>query len=164
MAKHANIQSATLTRPATTTQYTANDAMSDSASAPTALQWNSVNNTGHITGLTVTDGANQATLPQLEVYVFTASPTATNDNTEFGATDAEALTLVAAFSVATFYDLDPTAGTNGNAFACVTPIGDGPRSYACSTDNTLYGLVKVLNTYTPLSGEIFTFVLHTEED
>jgi hypothetical protein len=43
---------------------------------------------------------------------------------------------------------------------------DAPEhTFQCpSGERDLYGLVKVTNTCTPLSGEIWTFRLHIEQD
>jgi len=163
----AQVVSTSYTRLDNATQYAANDALSDSTSAPAALEFAGVkSNTGRVVGLRVIDGANQATLPQMEVYIFdgSAAPTATNDNAEFGLTDANALNLVCIFALSSFYDLDVTSGTNGNAAAMGAPAGLTEVPFECGKDSTLYGLVKILNAYTPIAKEVFIFELLLDLD
>ena len=162
---------ASYTRPANTTQYTANDAMSDSTSAPTALTFAGCaargGGSGYILGLTAISSANQSTLPQYTLYLFdgTVAPTATNDNAEFNLADASANLLIGSFALANFAAVDETSGTNGNAEDQAEPTGGFPIAFTCGAGITdLYGLVKVENGYTPVSGEITTFRLHINRD
>ena len=159
------------TRPANTTQYTANDAMSDSAATPTALEfaWSPAhgNNRGWILNVFCRGSANQATLPSLKLYLFDGdtAPTATNDNAEFNLTDANLAELIGIINLDAFEAVDPTAGADGNC-AC-TPSMNQPIAFELESGNTtgsLWGLVRVENAYTPVSGEIVTFILDIEQD
>lgn len=160
---------ASYTRIANTTQYAANDALSDSTSAPSALTFDGVANQagggGYILGVTAISSANQTTLPQLTLYLLdgTAAPTATNDNAEFNLADASANRLLGTVLLDSFEAVDETSGTNGNAKCETQP--EFPIRYECGAGLTdIYGLVKVENTYTPVSGEVITFRLHPLKD
>ena len=158
-------KSGSITRPANTSQYDINDAISDSTSAPSAIEIEGAARSpgygGSILGLQVLSSANQSTLPQLVVYVFDREPTPTNDNAEFGLTDADAANLVGLFVVNSFYDLDVTSGANGNAAGFAQAEGGFPPAFKCASGSqSLWALLKVLNAYTPVSAEIFTVTVH----
>ena len=158
-------KSGSITRPNNATAYTANDAISDSTTAPSAIEIaeaaRSPGYGGTILGLQVLSSANQATLPQLEVYVFDSEPTPTNDADEFGLTDADAANLVGLFVVNSFYDLDVTTGADGTAAGFAAAEGDGRPVYKCAAGSQkLWALLKVLNAYTPVALEVFTVTLH----
>ena len=154
---------AAYTRPANTTAYTSGDALSDSTTAPTALTFTNVGRgsgtakggTGVILSAQCVDSVATAS-QSLELWVFSASPTATNDNSAFAITDAEALNLVAVFPFTTWYasanNQVSMADSFNKAFACV--VGD----------SNLYGLAVVRGAITPSSGEVFTFALDVSQD
>ena len=157
------------TRPSNTTQYTANDAMSDSTSAPSCLTFSNCarrpGGSGFVLGATAISSANQSTLPQLTLYIFDTSVTATNDNAEFNLSDTDAVNLLGSFQFTGFEALDETSGANGNAKDEARPKNDGAFAFRCGTTvRHLYGLVKVENAYTPVSGEKVTFRLHLLQD
>lgn len=163
------IVEASYTRLANTTQYTANDALSDDTASATYLTFNRCARLpgmgGRVLSVSAIGTANQATKPALELYLFDDSVTATADNAEFGLTDADAAKCIGAYSFANtdFIDLDVTSGANGNMYG--TPSTVPVRVFRCqNTSQALYGLVKVTNTYTPVSGEKITFQLHLEQD
>lgn len=151
--------STSYTRPADTTAYTANDALADSTSAPAYLTFgsNSLGSAGPkqgwLVGARCVDGCNATTLPQLRLFLFSSAPTAVNDNAAFTLTDANLNACVAVLTFNSFIAGDDTSGAGGNAIALATV------SEQVSVSGPLFGLVKVLNAYTPVSGEIFTFYL-----
>jgi hypothetical protein len=152
--------SASYTRPADTTQYTAGDVLSNSTSAPTVLTFKAAIKNGHSTlkAAWCIDSAAEATKPDLELWLFHTSPAAVNDNAAFTITDAEALTFVGVvdFAVATF----KASALNSvcQKLALDIPLRGAIDPRADKTQD-LYGIVVVRNTYTPVSGEVFTFVL-----
>src|SRR3990172_3086494 len=96
---------ASYTRPANTTAYTANDALSESTSAPTALTFGTAANiraNGWLIGARCVDAVNAATLPQLRLFLFRVSPTAVNDNAAFTLTDANLQDCIALLNFITF--------------------------------------------------------------
>ena len=164
-----NVVEATYTRPANTTAYTANDALSDNTTGQTCLTFSNCarrkGGSGFILGATAISSANQTTLPQLTLYVFDTTVSAPADNAAFTLADAGAVNLLGSFQFTGFEAFDETSGTAGNAKDEAVPEGGGPVAFRCgTTGQDLYGLVKVENAYTPVSSEIFTFRLHLLQD
>jgi len=157
---------AAVTRPADTSAYTAGDVISDSTSAPTLLTFQGVG--GSARGFTILqsvlciDSANQATKPDLELWLFDTAPAAQNDNAAFAPTDAELITglngLVGVIPIpSTSFRVGlATSGAAGNSICHVTNIGLPLNLNAFAV---LYALVVVRNAYTPVSAEAFTFKL-----
>jgi len=144
-----------ITRPADTTAYAANDALSDSTSAPTAGGFTFTNaarasgGSGIITDAIITTAADAATLLQGEIWLFNTSVTNINDNAAFAVSDAEIKTCVGKIA----FTLED-AGNNGFFHATNLNIG-----FTCSGSANLRFLVKVKNAYTPVSAEVLTFVI-----
>ena len=141
-----------ITRPADTTAYAANDALSDSTSAPTAGGF-TFTNAGRVSGGSgiITDAffvttADAATLLQAELMIFNQAVTAINDNAAFAITDAEAKTLIGKIPF-TMEDI----GNSGWYHAQNLSIG-----YTCSGTANLRFLIRVKNVYTPVSAEVLT--------
>ena len=164
--------SATITRPANTTQYTAGDAVTNSTSAPVAMTFSDValskGGGGTIADvLLVLSANNTGTLAgDFELWLFqgAAAPTADNDNAAFTPTDAECADLVAivAFEGSDSFVGTATAGAGGNV---VYHPSRRALLYTCQADTKdLYGLLVVRNAYTPVTGEIFTVTLKVEQD
>lgn len=141
-----------ITRPADTTAYTANDALSNSTSAPTSGGFTFTSaarisgGSGIITDVIVGSSNPAATALQGEVWIFDTSVTNINDNAAFAISDTEVKTLVGviAFTMET--------GTNNN-WAQVRNLSLG---FTCVGSANLRFLVKVKNAYTPASSEVIT--------
>ena len=164
-----DVKEASYTRLANTTQYTANDAMSDNTTGQVCLTFANCarrkGGSGFVLAATAISSASQTTLPQLTLYIFDTSVTATADNAEFNLSDTDAVNLLGSFQFTGFEALDETNGTNGNAKDEALPESGGPFAFRCgSTVQDLYGLVKVENAYTPISGEVVSFRLHLLQD
>lgn len=140
--------SASLTRMTDTNVYAANDAWSNSTSAPTAGGYTFTSaarvsgGSGMIVDAAISSSNPAATTLQGEIWLFDTAPTAVNDNAAFVISDAEVKTVVAVipFTLA--------AGTN-NAYVGVY----GPWMFTTVGSANLRALVKVKNAYTPASGE-----------
>ncbi len=149
------------TRPADTTTYTAGDIASNSTSLPVVLTFNDVlkDNCGSIQHAMLLDSANQTTLLDSELWLFTTAPAATNDNSAVAFTDAELAFLVGIidFAVADGKVGLATSGAGGNSVNVQASLGIPIKSPTVS--NTLYGVLVVRNAYIPVSGEIFTITL-----
>lgn len=149
--------STNVTRPsANGTQYAVGDALSDSTTAPTSGGFTitgaarASGGAGIITDIVATTSGDEATPPQLEVWIFDSAVTNINDNSAFAISDAEAQTLVGRVALE-FEDI----GNNGYAEARNLGLG----FTAVGTANLRF-LVRMLNTYTPVNatpGETFTF-------
>lgn len=154
---------ATFTRPANTTTYTAGDVMSDSTSAPTVMTFRSVlkEGCGAIQQAYLLDSANQTLLLGAELWLFSTAPVATNDNAAITFTDAELAFLVGVidFAVADGKIGLATSGAGGNAINVQSALGIPVK--LPGSNNDLYGVLVARNAYVPVSGEIFTITLAT---
>lgn len=170
------IISASLTRPANVTAYTANTAVTTSTSAPVGLtiagaaRFNGGG--GEIVAATLLDSSNVATKPDLELWIFAgaAPPTPDNDDAVFTPTDAELANLVGIikFLTGTAWVVgDATAGANGNAIAQGTVLGNTffRMPFRCGAATTsLWGMFVIRNAYVPTSAEIFTVLLAIKQE
>jgi len=153
--------SASFTRPANTTQYTAGDLVANNATAGsvTPMELSVAREAAgsvfikrvllRSTGTAVTDG-------DFIVHFFTQSPTVANgDNAAFSC-NKSAYYLGSASVV---YDQVFTDGVNGATTTTFTGIDvklDGGRS--------VYALIEANDTYTPASGEVFTLTVEVIQD
>lgn len=141
---------ATVTRPADTNAYAANDAFSNSTSAPTAG------------GGTLTDAArisggsgvirdiivlySTATAVDGEIWIYDSAPTAQNDNAAWSVTDADQAKLVAIIPFTTVAD-------TLNAVQHIKGLDIG---YTCVGTANLRFMIKIITAYTPGSADILT--------
>ncbi|MER9768861.1 hypothetical protein NKJ09_22675 [Mesorhizobium sp. M0189] len=142
-----------VTRPADTTTYAVNDALSDSTSSPTvggftfASCVRAAGKTCILSDLIVTSSNPAPTALQGEIHIYDSAVTAINDNAAFAVSDAEIKTLVAKVPFVM------TVGTNNNHVhvqnlgIALTAVGSRDFRF----------LVKVLNAYVPANGEVITF-------
>ena len=170
--KKTHVISDSYTRLDNATAYTALDALSNAIGGDeVALEFEQApahgNNRGWIINAICKCSSNQTVLPQIKLYIFDSSvtPTATPDNTEFGLTDADLGYLRGIINFTTFEEVDPTAAGAGNSVSIpnmAQPIGFELRTG--NPNNSLWGLSRVENAYTPVAEETFTFELHIEQD
>ena len=147
MTRGVTVATSTITRPADTSQYTAGDALSNSTSAPTAGGGTltivaASGKSALMTHMQIVSSNAPGTPLQGEVWLFGTAPTAINDNAAFTVSDSEMLTCV---GVIPFVLL--TIGANSSATV------DVGKAFATSGSTNLRYLVRVVNTYTPASGE-----------
>ncbi len=150
--------SATVTRPADATPYAANDALADSASAPTTGGF-TLSNMARISGGSgkITDAVfsmSAGTALRGEIWLFDQAVTAINDNGAFTVSDADILNLVG------IIPFDCTDVTAANAVSYVTGLNIG---FACVGTANLRFLVKVMDAVTPASAEVLGVRLHVED-
>lgn len=145
----------TFTRPANTTQYTALDAIADSASSPTTLSFtNLISNNGEallLTDVIITSTASPATLLTANLWLFNTDPTATNDNSAMSLTDAENLTVEAVIPLTVNFETALNSRLEAHNL--------NYQINQTSTTKTIYGLLQATNAYTPVSGETFVIRL-----
>ena len=143
--------STTVTRPADTNAYTANDAFSNSTSAPTAGGFTftsaaaSSGGGGIITDAVIV--ASAGTLYQGEIWIFDGAVAAINDNAAFALSDADALLALGKIP----FTLAVEAGNNSSAHVSGLNIG-----FHCIGSANLRFLIKILNAPTPGNGETLT--------
>ena len=146
---------ANFTRPADTIQYAANDAITNSISVPTVLSAD-LSSFGAIasgficfTNARVISDIAQTVLPLINVVIFGATFTATNDNLQLSINDA-------------------TAQTGGIIIPCYNPYNLSANS-RCISDpgqwlmqlatTSIFFTLQAANAYTPGSGERFDVIL-----
>lgn len=153
-AKFATVKT-DVTRVADTIAYAANDAWSDSTSAPTSGGFTFTSaasksgGSGVIMDAIVATSADAATLLQGEIWIFDTSVTNVNDNTAFAVSDSEIKTCVGKIPF-----LMEDAGNNGLYHAKNLNIG-----FTASGSANLRFLVRVKNAYTPASSEVLSTTL-----
>lgn len=164
---HSSLVQDNFDRPANTTQYAAGDAVTDSTSSPTPLEWEVGRVNGGtgviISALLIMDSA-VATELDAHLWIFTTTLTPPVDNGACDLSDAEALTFVGMvdFGDAPQAVTNPTANAAGNC-AYMQRALDIP--FQClATGKNLYGFLVAQNTYTPLSGENFAVSLGVLQD
>lgn len=163
---HSTRVSATLTRPADTTQYGAGDQVADSTSAPNDIEFAGcarVNaGSGVIVDAVCIDSAAQATKPNLRLYLFSAAPTSNNDNAAWAPSDANMNTLIGYVEFTSWEVGTSTAGAGGNCASFASALN---IPFVCGAGVTkLYGLLVERGTYTPVSGEAWVISLGILQD
>ena len=144
-----------ITRPADTTAYAANDALSDSTSAPTSGGFTLTSicrKSGGavlITDAIITSSNDPATPLQGDIFLFNQSVTNINDNSAFAVSDSEIKTCVAIIPFAL-----QDVGNNDFYHAQNLSI----LAVASGSANLRF-LVRVRNAYTPASGEVITVTI-----
>lgn len=142
-----------VTRPADTTAYSINDAISDSTSAPTSGGFTLSGICRKSGGsVLITDAiftSSNAGSLQAEVWIFNQSVTNINDNTAFAVSDTEIKTCVAKIPFAF-----ESAGNNGFFHAQNLNI----LATASGSANLRF-LLRAKNAYTPTSAEVFTVIV-----
>ena len=146
----------TLTRPSDTDAYTAGDAITNSTSAPTALEFTGFGGgTGNILNIThATLAKSGVNLETFQLWLFSAAPTATNDNAAFALTDANNDTCIGIINFGT------GATATNNSFYNLASVGIKVQLPAAS--QSIYGLLKGIAGFTPLSAETFKITLKGE--
>lgn len=156
--------SASLTRPANATAYTAGDAVTDNTPAVLVFANASrdAGRTGSIDTLVITGSANVATKPDLELWLFDTAPAAVADNAAFAPTDAEALRCVGVIPIPVADWKVGLSGADaaGNVVQTIRNIGLIYRTLTTA----LYGQLVIRNAYVPVSGEVFTVNLMSTLD
>jgi len=153
----------TKTRPADTTTYAVDDAVSESTSAGTVWTFaNMARNPGEggmLQGLDLIISTAQSLKFDGELWLFDTAPASgLNDNAAWTPTDAELKTKVCILSF------------NGGSWR--TGSGNGSIelpglavSYQCAAGSTsLYGVMRAKNAYIPTSAEDFTVRAHVIRD
>jgi hypothetical protein len=144
-----------VTRPADTNVYTANDAFADSTVAPTAGGFTLTNaggvsgGSGLITDLYVQSTNNPGTLLNAELHIFDSAPTAINDNAAWNLSAADGLKRVAVIPFRLVADANCS-------YQHVQGLNLG---FTCVGTANLRFLIKVLNAYVPANAETLTFRL-----
>lgn len=148
------LPTATFTRPANTTAYTANDLVANDATAGSVVAMTFKMTSGggwlrqialHKTDVSVTNAA-------FRLWMFTAAPTmADGDNGAFAMSSPAFTTLLGTIDVT----VDQVFGD---------AVGFARIDRGLWVPDTFYGLLEARGAYTPASGEIFSVALSVEAD
>jgi hypothetical protein len=156
--------SATFTRPADTTQYSAGDSVADNATTPTAATFvlpsmASVNGMGGVIHSVVLHKSDQdQTGADFDIYFFNAQPAAAGyeDNAAIAITDTEWKSCVGFVSFVASTDARSVA--TGDIYNKTNL----DIAYSCAAGSTsLYFVVVARGTYTPGNAEVFTLTVGT---
>lgn len=146
----AGTATTTITRPADTTAYTANDAFADSTSAPTTGGFTlsgmcrASGGSGVLTDATFIYSTSVAVAGI--IYLYDSAPTAQNDNAAWSVSDSDQLKLVGTIPFATVAD-------GANAVHNVQNLNMG---YTCVGSANLRYMVKITTGYTPAASDTLT--------
>lgn len=159
------IASATITRPANTTQYTAGDTIT--GTSPALLTFSSAfrvnSGTGYVVKaqLTKNNATTTAALFRLHLWKATPSFSVASDNAAFTLLYADVADHLGYIDFTSF-------ATEGSGSDCVTSlvVGSGLplAAFALSGAQTLKGLLVAEDVYTPASGEQFTITLTIDQN
>lgn len=147
------------TRPANVTQYAAGDQVADAT--PSVLQFELPRiegGTGVIIHAICVDSVNAAVKPNLRLYLFDTLPTVAADNDPWTPSDGDMINLLGYVEFSSWEQ--GLAGAAGNCASFATNL---QIPFDC-TDGVVYGLSVERGTYTPASGEVFTFKLGVLQD
>jgi hypothetical protein len=162
--------SSSITRPANTTQYAAGDVIAAVTTNNHFVFSGCLRtgfNTGFLSGARITSSANQSTKLDAQLFLFSSSQdgtdpiTETADNAAWSPTDDELAARIGVvnFPVADWFAGDVTSGAGGNSGCDANNLGVVLRS-----NPDIYGVLVARNTYTPVSGEVFTISLLVTRD
>lgn len=146
-----------ITRPGNTTPYAANDAVADSASAPTVLTFASLARTnagaGVITTARIVTNLSTCT-SKFRLHLFNVLPTPINDNavyTELWANRVGSLGFIDFVAMT-------TSGTGSDAAISINSSSNLAFTAAAGTKN-IYGLLEIQDILVPASAQVFYIAL-----
>lgn len=149
------------TRPADTAAYVANDSVSDSTSAPTTLEFTNAvranGGSGYITRAVLV--TNQSTnVSQFRLHLYSAAPTAGNDNAPFALSWAQRANGLG------FIDFDAMQ-TEGSGSDMAVAVWRQPLAViAAGGTRSIFAKLETKLGFTPASGQVFRIVLIVDQN
>lgn len=161
---YSTIVSTTITRPANTTTYTANDAWANATSGATYTTFAGVcrANAGQvlIPQIDIVVDENPAVKLQGVLWLFDTIPTdPLEDADPFVLAAADWATLTG--NAQGFPFTVTNTGASGATFNGASLTGTTYHAHCASGATAIYAMVQVVNAYVPTSGEVMTLRLHT---
>lgn len=149
-----------ITRPADVIAYDANDALSNSTTAPAVLTFANAARVsglgGYITKARMTMNSAVVTNAVFRLWLFTVAPTPVNDNAAFP--------LLWANRASRLGYIDFTLATEGTGSDSAEYNATGLKiPYLCAA-TSLYGLIEVKAAYTPISAGVFQLELSLDRN
>jgi hypothetical protein len=148
---------ATNTRPADTNAYAALDSVNSSTSSPTVLSFTGAVRANGMGGM-ITDAClvidnKNSVAEEIHLWLFNASPTATNDNAAFAPSTGDSNKCIGhlIFTAANMSD-----GTNSRVYRAVN---DPLVFQAGASTTTIYGVFQTRTAFTPTSAETWHVTL-----
>jgi hypothetical protein len=154
--------SASFTRPANTTQYTAKDAVGTATTNVLTFTGASsgAGQGGQITKVSILSDNITVTTKSFRLHFYTSAPTAIADNAVNTVLYANAANYVGYVDLPASGTLE-ASGTGGGSYATVKV--DPPLAYVTTTTGQLYGALEAIGAYTPASAEQFTVRVTVEQ-
>lgn len=159
-SKIVNVQ-AEYTRPADTNAYAAKDVYSNSTSSPSVLTFTNIarvsGGSGEITfAVAATD--QKTNTARFRLHLFNSSPTAINDNAAFTWLYANNASYQGFIDFPAMSTEDPTNSTgaysqNGGSNVSL------PFPFVTNGSRNLFGIVEIIDAFTPASGQKLNFSL-----
>lgn len=146
-----------ITRAANTTQYAINDVMNNGAdTTPLAFTLARANDLrGWVVGGLCVSGSNQATLPNIDLLLFSSTFTIAADNAAFAPTYAQMQTYLGKIRFSTWVARGVRSDSDGSV--------EQPFVFIpASGTQIVYGVPVMQNTYTPVSVENLQFSVNAE--
>ena len=160
--------SGTLTRPANTTAYTAQDEVGTGGTAPLSITVQRVNaGTGFVVGGRLVYSNSPSTTPQFRALIFGQTVTLAGDNAQINISDADALKYLGLIDFTTSQGMVYSGGTIQTAGALVmggAPVA--PIAFECESGAAvLYVVLITLNAFTPIANsETIAICLDIDRD
>lgn len=152
------------TRPADANAYAALDVYSNSTSAPAVLTFTSIarisGGSGRIMkAIAYTD--QKTNTARFKLHLYNTSPTAINDNSPYLQLYANNASYVGSINFSAMTTEDPTNSTTAYS---VSSEGSGnlPLAFLTSGSANLFGIVEIIDAFTPASGQKLYFSLTAE--
>lgn len=145
------ISSASFTRPTDTIAYTSGDGVSNSTTAPTAIEFTNAARVNSGSGLIISSKLTKSSPPttnaSFRLWLFTSAPSNVPlDNAAFGISFANRITRIGYIDFTSF-----VAGTD-----CAESVASGIQlPFKLPGGSSLFGILQALGAYPPISGEQF---------
>jgi hypothetical protein len=148
-------------RPADTTAYAANDSVSDSTSAPTTLEFPNIvrenGGSGYLVRAVLV--TNQPTnVSQFRLHLYTAAPTAGNDNAPF------TLAFAQRASGLGFIDFDAMQTEGAGSDMAVAAWRQPLAILAAGGTRSIFAKLETKLGFTPANGQTFRIVLIVDQN
>ncbi len=155
----AKALSASFTRPANTTAYTAKDAVGTSTTNVLALSGASTGSGqgGEIMGFSMVCSNITVTNKSFRIHFYTAEPSDIADNAVNTVLAANADNYLGYLDSGTH----EASGTGGGSYCSVKAAQ--PIPYRTAAGSTLYAVLEAVGAYTPASAETFGIKVHVHQ-